>query len=115
MRRDKLEKGTVPCDGIEAYVRDLLEDIQQHIFKKAYDFREAHIVTADSYDEFKEKIEAGNFVLAHWDGTSETEELVKNDTKATIRCIPLKGDQAPGQCMVTGKPSARRVVFAKAY
>ena len=71
--------------------------------------------TADTYDEFKEKIEKGGFILAHWDGTPETEEKIKNETKATIRCIPLDGDETPGVCMVTGKPSARRVIFARAY
>jgi len=115
MRRDKLEKETISCDGIEEHVKNLLEDIQQSIFKKAYDFREAHITEADTYEEFKEKIEEGNFILAHWDGTPETEELIKNETKATIRCIPLNGDKTPGKCMVTGKPSAQRVVFARAY
>ncbi len=115
MRRDKLEKETISCDGIAAYVKNLLDDIQQNIFKKAYDYRESHIVTADSYEEFKEKIEDGVFILAHWDGTAETEEQIKAETKATIRCIPLAGDKTPGTCMVTGKPSAQRVLFARAY
>jgi len=115
MRRDKLEKETITCDGIEEYVRDLLDDIQKNIFRKAYDFRESHIITVDTYEEFKEKIEDGLFILAHWDGTAETEEKVKVDTKATIRCIPLEGDKTPGKCMVTGKPSAQRVLFARSY
>ena len=115
MRRDKLEKETVACDGIEAYVKDLLDDIQNNIYKKAFDYRATHTITVETYDEFKEKIEEGGFILAHWDGTPETEELIKNETKATIRCIPLDGDKTPGVCMVTGKPSAQRVVFARAY
>jgi len=92
-----------------------LNAIQENIFKKAYDYRESHTVTVDSYDEFKVKIEEGGFLLAHWDGTSETEEKIKEETKATIRCIPFDGNKTPGQCMVTGKPSERRVVFARAY
>ena len=115
MRRDTLEKETITCDGIEEYVKNLLEEIQANIFKKAYDHREANIINVDTYEEFKEKIEDGVFIMAHWDGTPETEELVKNETKATIRCIPLAGDKTPGKCMVTGKPSACRVLFARAY
>ena len=115
MRRDTLEKETITCDGIEEYVKNLLEEIQANIFKKAYDHREANIINVDTYEEFKEKIEDGVFIVAHWDGTPETEELIKNETKATIRCIPLAGDKTPGKCMVTGKPSACRVLFARAY
>ena len=115
MRRDTLEKETITCDGIEEYVKNLLEEIQANIFKKAYDHREANIINVDTYEEFKEKIEDGVFIMAHWDGTPETEELIKNETKATIRCIPLAGDKTPGKCMVTGKPSACRVRFARAY
>jgi prolyl-tRNA synthetase len=115
MRRDTLEKETVTCDGIEEYVQNLLEEIQKNIFQKAYDNREKRTITVETYDEFKEKIEEGYFIMAHWDGTPETEEMVKNETKATIRCIPLAGDKTPGKCMVTGKPSAQRVLFARAY
>ena len=115
MRRDTLEKETITCDGIEEYVKNLLEEIQANIFKKAYDHREANIINVDTYEEFKEKIEDGVFIMAHWDGTPETEELIKNETKATIRCIPLAGDKTPGKCMVTDKPSACRVLFARAY
>ncbi|GHV04622.1 proline--tRNA ligase [Bacteroidia bacterium] len=115
MRRDTLVKETVTADGIEEYVKFLLEDIQKNIFQKAYDFRSTRIVTVDTYDEFKEKIEEGLFILAHWDGTVETEERVKEETKATIRCIPLEGDKTPGFDMVTGKPSACRVLYARAY
>ena len=115
MRRDTLEKETITCDGIEEYVKNLLEEIQANIFKKAYDHREANIINVDTYEEFKEKIEDGVFIMAHWDGTPEKEELIKNETKATIRCIPLAGDKTPGKCMVTGNPSACRVLFARAY
>lgn len=115
MRRDTLEKETVSCDNIELYVKELLDAIQANIYRKALDYRTTHTVTVDSYDEFKEKIEEGGFILAHWDGTAETEEKIKNETKATIRCIPLHGDTTPGQCMVTGKPSKQRVLFARAY
>ena len=115
MRRDTLEKETISCDGIETYVQNLLEEIKKNIFQKALKRREERTITVDSYDEFKEKIEQGYFIMAHWDGTPETEELIKNETKATIRCLPLEGDMTPGKCMVTGKPSARRVLFARAY
>lgn len=115
MRRDTLEKETISCDGIETYVQNLLEDIQKNIFQKALKHREERTITVDTYDEFKEKIEQGYFIMAHWDGTPETEERIKNETKATIRCLPLEGDMTPGKCMVTGKPSARRVLFARAY
>ena len=114
MRRDTLEKETVTCEGIEAHVKNLLEEIQRNIFRKALEHREKHTVKVDTYDEFKEKLEEGNFILAHWDGTPETEERIKNETKATVRCIPFD-DATPGQCMVTGKPSAQRVLFARAY
>lgn len=115
MRRDTLEKETRSCEGIEEYVKDLLEEIQANIFQKALKHREERTICVDTYDEFKEKIEQGYFIMAHWDGTPETEERIKNETKATIRCLPLEGDMTPGKCMVTGKPSARRVLFARAY
>ena len=115
MRRDTLEKETRTCDNIEQYVKDLLEEIQNNIYKKACDFRAKHIIEVNTYDEFKEKIEEGGFILAHWDGSPETEARIKEETKATIRCIPLEGDTTPGVCMVTGRPSARRVLFARAY
>lgn len=114
-RRDTLTKETVSCDGLDIYIKNLLDEIQANIYKKAFDLRAAQTITVDSYDEFKEKIEEGVFILAHWDGTAETEEKVKAETKATIRCIPLEGDKTPGKCMVTGKSSAQRVVFARAY
>ena len=115
MRRDTLEKETIPVDNIEQVVKILLDEIQANIFQKALKFRQEHTITVDSYDEFKEKIEEGGFILAHWDGTPETEERIKEETKATIRCIPFDGDTTPGVCMVTGKPSARRVLFARSY
>jgi len=115
MRRDTLEKTTHSIEGIEEYVKDLLDEMQQNIFKKAFDFRTAHTFEVDTYEEFKEKLDEGGFVLAHWDGTPETEAQIKEETKATIRCIPLDGDKTPGKCMVTGKPSKCRVVFARSY
>lgn len=115
MRRDTLEKKTVDLTGIEDLVQNELEDIQKSLYNRALKFREDNTITVDSYDEFKEKIENGGFILAHWDGTPETEEKIKEETKATIRCIPLNGDKSPGKCMVTGKPSAQRVVFARSY
>lgn len=115
MRRDTLGKETVSLDGIVDYVANLLEDIQNNIYTKARNFRDSHIFEANSYDEFKELIEKGGFVLAHWDGTTETEERVKEETKATIRCIPLDSDTTPGTCIFTGKPSERRVIFARNY
>ena len=114
-RRDTLRKETVNMDNIVPYVKILLDDIQENIYRKAHDFRTSKTCMIDSYEEFKEKIENGGFILAHWDGTTETEELIKEETKATIRCIPTNGDKSPGKCMVTGKPSTQRVVFARAY
>ncbi len=115
MRRDTLEKQVEPLEGIAAFVQNLLEDIQNNIYQKALRHRESMTRTVDSYEEFKVEIEKGGFILAHWDGTTETEEKVKAETKATIRCVPLDGDDTPGFCMVTGKPSARRVIFARNY
>ena len=115
MRRDTLEKETMSVENIEQVVKTLLDEIQANIFQKALKYRQEHTITVDSYDEFKEKIEEGGFILAHWDGTTETEERIKEETKATIRCIPFDGDTTPGVCMVTRKPSARRVLFARSY
>lgn len=115
MRRDTLEKSEQQLDGITDYVANLLKEIQQNIFDKALKHRETMTRTVETYDEFKHEIEKGGFILAHWDGTPETEELVKEETKATIRCIPLEGDTTPGVCMVTGKPSKQRVIFARNY
>ncbi|MDR2839987.1 MAG: proline--tRNA ligase [Paludibacter sp.] len=114
-RRDTLTKETVSIDGIENYIADLLREIQKTIYKKAVDYRSSVTREVNSYDEFKTEIEKGGFLLCHWDGTPETEELIKNETKATIRCIPLSGEKIPGKCMVTGKPSAGRVIIARAY
>ena len=114
-RRDTLTKETVALDGIETYIEQLLIDIQANIYKKAYDYRASVTREVNSYDEFKVEIEKGGFLLCHWDGTPETEERVKDETKATIRCIPLDGDKTPGTCIFTGKPSKQRVIFARAY
>ena len=115
MRRDTLEKETVSIDGIEAYVQKLLEDIQANIYKKALDFRDSHIYECDNYDEFKQRIQDGGFFLCHWDGTPETEAKIKEDTQATIRCVPYGYEQTPGTDMVSGKPAKYRVIIAKAY
>lgn len=114
-RRDTLTKETMSLDGIELYIKQLLDDIQTNIYQKAIDFRTESTREVNSYDEFKVEIEKGGFLMCHWDGTAETEEQIKNETKATIRCIPLAGDKTPGKCMVTGKPSPCRVIFARAY
>ncbi|MEG2479734.1 MAG: proline--tRNA ligase [Mucinivorans sp.] len=115
-RRDTLTKQTVPRAGVASCVQQLLDEIQQNIFAKALEFRSSMTTTVDSYEQFKEVLQTkGGFIMAHWDGTPQTEELIKNETKATIRCIPLVGDMTPGRCMVTGAPSARRVMFAKSY
>jgi prolyl-tRNA synthetase len=115
-RRDNLTKETVPVDGVEDLIENLLVEIQNSIFQKSLDFRAEKTTKVDSYDEFKELLETKTgFFLAHWDGTDETEEKIKNETKATIRCIPFDNEQEEGVCMVTGKPSRERVVFAKSY
>ena len=114
-RRDTLTKETVSLENIELYISELLKTIQANIFKKAFDYRASVTRDVNSYDEFKVEIEKGGFLMCHWDGTPETEEKIKEETKATIRCIPLNGDTTPGVCMVTGKPSAQRVIFARAY
>ena len=114
-RRDTLTKETHPLEGITEYIAQLLQEIQTNIYTKALNYREEMTRTVDTYEEFKVEIEKGGFLLAHWDGTPETEERIKAETKATIRCIPLEGDKTPGVCMVTGKPSKQRVLFARAY
>jgi prolyl-tRNA synthetase len=115
MRRDTLEKETISFDGIAQHIKQLLDDIQKNIYTKALNFRTSVTREVNSYDEFKVELEKGGFLSAHWDGTPETEERIKAETKATIRCLPLDGDLTPGVCMVTGKPSARRVLFARSY
>jgi prolyl-tRNA synthetase len=115
-RRDTLEKKVEQIENIDLVVKDLLEDIQRNIFTKALKFREENTTKVDSYEEFKKLlVTKGGFFLAHWDGTSETEALIKDETKATIRCIPFDSPEEEGKCMVTGKPSKRRVLFALAY
>lgn len=115
-RRDTLTKEVMPLEGIETKVQQLLNDIQDNIYKKALDFRTAHTTKVDDYEEFKRLLdEKGGFFLCHWDGTPETEERIKNETKATIRCIPMDAPEEAGQCMVSGKPSNRRVLFARSY
>ena len=115
MRRDTLEKSVMQLAGLPESVRDLLEEIQINIYTKALAMRDARIEKVDSYEEFKQKIEKGGFFLCHWDGTAETEARIKEETKATIRCIPLDSEEEEGVCMVTGKPSKRRVIIARAY
>ena len=115
MRRDTLEKETVSIDGIEAYVENLLDDIQKNIFEKARKYRDEHVYVCDNYDEFKEKIKDGGFFLCHWDGTAETEAKIKEDTQATIRCVPFAYEQTEGVDMVSGKPSKCRVIIARSY
>lgn len=115
MRRDTLEKETVSFDGIVDYVKNLLEDIQKNIFEKARKFRDEHIYECDNYEEFKERIKNGGFFLCHWDGTPETEAKIKEDTQATIRCVPFAFEQTPGIDMVSGKPAKYRVIIARSY
>lgn len=115
MRRDTLEKETVSIEGIEEYVAKLLDDIQNNIYTKALNHRLEMTTKVDTWEDFKTQIEKGGFILAHWDGTTETEEKIKEETKATIRCIPLDGEEEEGKCIYTGKPSKRRVIFARNY
>ena len=114
-RRDTLEKETYQITDIENKVEHLLSQIQDNLYKKALTFREEKTYKADSKEEFKKLIEKGGFVYAHWDGTSETEALIKEETKATLRCIPLQTKKESGICLFSGKSSAQRVLFAKAY
>ncbi len=116
-RRDTLTKESICADNISDYIVELLEQIEKNIYKKALDYRDSHIFKVDSWDEFKVKIEEGGFLLCHWDGTSETEQRIQEETKATIRCIPFDSCvcEEDGKCIFSGKPSKRRVIFAKAY
>lgn len=115
-RRDTLEKFSVPIENLAKKIEDLLEEIQKSLFKRSLDFRKSNTHKASSYDEFKHILEnGGGFISAHWDGTAETEAKIKEETKATIRCIPFSGEKEEGKCIYTGKPSAQRVLFAKAY
>ena len=115
MRRDTLEKESVSFDGIVERIKNLLDEIQDNIFKKAKDFRDAHIYECENYEEFKEKVKDGGFFLCHWDGTEETEAKIKEDTQATIRCVPYMFGQTPGVDMVSGKPAKYRVIIARSY
>jgi prolyl-tRNA synthetase len=115
-RRDTLTKETLPVENIEIVVENLLTEIQENIYQKALSFRNSNIRKADSWDEFKQILEDhGGFISAHWDGTAETELKIKEETKATIRCIPLERDSEEGKCIFSGKPSSGRVLFAVAY
>lgn len=115
MRRDTLEKENVSFDGIVERVKDLLDDIQNNMFEKARKYRDAHIYECDNYDEFKERVKDGGFYLCHWDGTEETEAKIKEDTQATIRCVPFAYEQTEGIDMVSGKPAKCRVIIARSY
>ena len=115
-RRDTREKTNVPLDGIAGYVAELLDDIQQNLFERAKNYRDEHITRVDTWEEFVSTLEhKGGFVSAHWDGATETELEIKEKTKATIRCIPVDVQEEAGKCILTGKPSNRRVLFAQAY
>lgn len=115
-RRDTLTKETVSGEGIVDYINELLEQIQTDLFNKALDYRNKHITEVNNFEEFKQVLEGkGGFVSAHWDGTAETEEKIKDLTKATIRCVPLSHVEEAGSCVFTGNPSTKRVLFAKAY
>ncbi len=115
-RRDEKTKSTVSMDGLAQHINQLLSDIQQNMFDKAKAYRDSHITKVDSWEEFVSALETkGGFVSAHWDGTAETEDEIKAKTKATIRCIPLNNEQEEGKCVLTGKPSKERVLFALAY
>ena len=115
-RRDLLSKEVVEADTAISYIQNVLEEMQKGLFEKALKYREEHTTEVDSYEEFKEVLDSkGGFVVAHWDGTTETETQIQEETKATIRCIPLDAKEEAGTCILTGKPSTRRVVFARAY
>ncbi len=116
VRRDTRQKQIMPITEAVGFVKNLMEEIQQNLYKKALEFRSSNTHQANSYTEFKEILEKkSGFILAHWDGTSETEEKIKEETKATIRCIPLNNIKEEGKCIYSGKPSSQRVIFAKAY
>ncbi|RZM06497.1 MAG: proline--tRNA ligase, partial [Pedobacter sp.] len=115
-RRDTREKQTVAQEGLEIFIPQLLDEIQQNIYQKALNFRADHITEVNSYEEFKSVLDGkAGFVSAHWDGSPETEQKIKEETKATIRCIPLENKQEEGVCIYSGKPSTQRVLFARAY
>lgn len=115
-RRDTKEKSSVSMEGLDGFIENLLNDIQQNIFNKAKQYRDEHITEVNTWQEFEEILDGkAGFISAHWDGTSETEEKIKNLTKATIRCIPIHNKQEEGRCILTGNPSKERVLFARAY
>jgi prolyl-tRNA synthetase len=114
-RRDDLTKESRPLEGIVDHVKALLDEIQENIYQRALKFREDNTFRVDTWDEFKDQIERGGFILAHWDGTAETEEKIKDETKATIRCIPLDAPEEAGKCVYSGAPSNKLVIFARAY
>ena len=115
-RRDTKEKSSVSAEGLSNYIIQLLDDIQQNLYNRALAYRDSHITAVNSWDEFKEVLNTkGGFVSAHWDGTGETEDKIKDETKATIRCIPLGNKEEEGVCVFSGKPSKQRVLFAMAY
>jgi prolyl-tRNA synthetase len=115
-RRDTLEKQVRQVEGIDLYVKDLLDKIQENIYNKALRFREENTYNVNAWDEFRQVVEVkGGFAYAHWDGTPETEARIKEETRATIRCIPLDNPLEEGKCILTGKPSKQRVLFAVAY
>lgn len=115
-RRDTKEKKSISLDGLGEAIVQMLDDIQQSMYNKAKNYRDAHITRADSWNDFEKTLDGeGGFIAAHWDGTPETEEAIKQKTKATIRCIPLNNPQEEGKCILTGKPSKERVLFARAY
>ena len=115
MRRDTLEKETVSLDGIAEHIIQLLDNIQDNIFEKARKYRDERVYECENYEEFKEKVKEGGFFLCHWDGTAETEAKIKEDTQATIRCVPFAYEQTEGVDMVSGKPSKYRVIIARSY
>jgi len=116
-RRDTLQKQTVALEGLDKSIAALLDDIQKTIYQKAFDFRASNVEKCDDWEEFKTKIGTGKFLLCHWDGTAETEQKIKDETKATIRCIPVDSFvcEEEGRDIYSGKPSKQRVVFAISY
>ena len=115
-RRDTKEKTSIPLNELSEHIHNLLEEIQSNLFTRSKKFRDNHVTRVDDFDSFKDILESkGGFISAHWDGTVETEMKVKELTKATIRCIPLDNEKERGKCVLTGKPSEQRVLFAKAY
>jgi len=115
-RRDTLEKSVIPVKNITQHIHQLLIDIQKNIYDRAIQFRKENTFTVDSWSDFKDVLdEKGGFIMAHWDGSPETEEKIKDETKATIRCIPFNAEVEEGKCIYSGKPSKRRVLFARSY